>query len=174
LTEDYGSPPVWLTFQTYHVMVSLGMLFLASTLFACWCWWRGTLFQTKWLLWYFVFAVALAFAANETGWIAAEVGRQPWIVHPVQDAAGTLMGGLRTSDGASEAVRSDMVLGSIVMFGVLYALLFALWVYLLDRTIRHGPQPIEEAGPRADNGRLLSAIAARATHGGSLHDRREE
>ena len=174
LTEDYGSPPVWLTFQTYHVMVSLGMLFLASTLFACWCWWRGTLFQTKWLLWYFVFAVALAFAANETGWIAAEVGRQPWIVHPVQGAAGTLMGGLRTSDGASEAVRSDMVLGSIVMFGVLYALLFALWVYLLDRTIRHGPQPIEAAGPRADDGRLLSAIAARATHGGSLHDRREE
>jgi cytochrome d ubiquinol oxidase subunit I len=162
LSADYGSPPVWLSFQTYHIMIGLGMLFIFSTALACWYWWRGTLFEKRWLLWFFVFAVALAFAANETGWIATEVGRQPWIVYPTQTAAG-LIGGLRTSDAVSEAVGSEQVLGSLVMFGVLYALLFVLWVYLLDRTIRHGPDSLgTAASPAAES--PLSAIAERATH----------
>ncbi len=121
LEADYGSPPVWLSFQTYHLMVGLGMLFIGSTLFAGWCWWRGTLFTKRWLLWYFVFAVMLAFVANEVGWVAAEVGRQPWIVYPTPDANGQLAGGLLTTDGVSEVVTGEMVLGSIVMFGFIYA-----------------------------------------------------
>jgi cytochrome d ubiquinol oxidase subunit I len=114
------------------------------------------------LLWFFVFAVALAFAANETGWIATEVGRQPWIVYPMQTAEG-LVGGLRTSDAVSEAVTSGQVLGSLVMFGVLYVFLFALWVYLLDRTIRHGPDALEPAVLPAA-GTPLAAIVERTTH----------
>ena len=67
MEADYGRPPVWLSFQTYHVMVGLGMLFIGSTLLAGWWCWRGVLFEKRWFLWYFVFAVGLAFAANETG-----------------------------------------------------------------------------------------------------------
>lgn len=162
LAADYGTPPVWLSFQTYHLMVALGMIFIFSTSLACWYWWRGTLFEKRWLLWFFVFAVALAFVANETGWIATEVGRQPWIVYPMQTDAG-LVGGLKTSDAVSEAVSGGQVLGSLLMFGVLYVFLFALWVFLLDRTIRHGPDAVEPAvSPEA--GTPLSAIAQRATH----------
>jgi cytochrome d ubiquinol oxidase subunit I len=163
LEADYGSPPVWLSFQTYHMMIGLGMLFIGSTLFACWCRWRGTLFQKRWLLWYFVFAVGLAFAANETGWVAAEVGRQPWIVYPTADASGQLVGGLRTMDGVSEVVTAEMVLGSIAMFGMIYALLFALWVFLLNRAIQQGPKSIV-AVPPAAGGDSLAAITARAAH----------
>ena len=52
--------------------------------------WRGTLFDKRWLLWVFVISVLGPFVANQLGWAAAEVGRQPWIVHPnvVRDAAG--------------------------------------------------------------------------------------
>jgi cytochrome d ubiquinol oxidase subunit I len=164
LEEDYGSPPVWLSFQAYHVMVGLGMLFIASTLFAGWCHWRGTLFQKRWLLWYFVFAVGLAFVANETGWVAAEVGRQPWIVYPTADASGQLVGGLRTSDGVSEVVTSEMVLGSIIMFGLIYSLLFALWVFLLDRAIRQGPEAIATVAAPETGDDALAAITARAAH----------
>jgi cytochrome d ubiquinol oxidase subunit I len=144
-------------------MVGLGMLFIGSTLFAGWCWWRGTLFQRRWLLWYFVFAVGLAFVANETGWVAAEVGRQPWIVYPTPDETGQLVGGLRTEDGVSEVVTSELVLGSIIMFGLIYTLLFALWVFLLDRAIRQGPVPIESSST-ATAGDAMSAITARAAH----------
>ncbi len=164
LEADYGSPPVWLTFQMYHLMVAIGTLFIASTLFACWCRWRGDLFQKRWLLWYFVFAVALAFVANESGWVAAEAGRQPWIVYPTPDASGQLVGGLRTADGVSEVVTGEMVVGSMVMFGLVYALLFTLWVFLLDRAIRQGPQ-LADVKERSSSGRnTASVIAARASH----------
>ena len=71
-----------LSFQSYHLMVGLGMFFIAVTLLASFLRWRGTLFQNRWLLWVFVFAVVGAVAANQSGWVAAEVGRQPWIVYP--------------------------------------------------------------------------------------------
>jgi cytochrome d ubiquinol oxidase subunit I len=140
LHERYGTPPVWLSFQTYHLMVALGMLFIASTLLACFFWWRGTLFFQRWLLWFFVFAVMLAFVANELGWVAAEVGRQPWVVYPSWDKFGVWVEGLRTADGVSEVVTADLVIGSIAMFGVIYVLLFALWIFLLNRAIQLGPQ----------------------------------
>jgi cytochrome d ubiquinol oxidase subunit I len=176
LDSDYGSPPVWLSFQSYHLMVGLGVLFIVSTLFACWRWWRGTLFETRWLLWYFVLAVGLAFVANETGWVAAEVGRQPWVVYPTPNAAGELIGGLRTSDGVSEVVTRELVLGSIVMFGLIYVLLFALWVFLLDRAIRRGPESeyADVPEPSGSGDAALSAITARAAHGQSVGATAEE
>jgi cytochrome d ubiquinol oxidase subunit I len=173
LEKDYGRPPVWLSFQTYHVMVGLGMLFIGSTLLACWFWWRGTLFSQRWLLWFFVFAVGLAFVANELGWVAAEVGRQPWVVYPSPDAAGNLTGGLLTADGVSESVTGEMVLGSIVMFGLLYLLLFALWVFLLDRAIRRGPDEEAPKGPGGEEP-LLDSASTLASHRGSLSGPREE
>lgn len=164
LDPDYGTPPVWLSFQSYHLMIALGTLFIASTLLGCWYWWNGTLFERRWLLWFFVPAVILAFAANEVGWVAAEVGRQPWVVYPTQDAAGVVTGGLRTADSVSEVVTAEMVLASIVMFGALYALLFVLWIFLLNRAIQHGPEVgMPSPGPR-DPHPVLSAAAARPEH----------
>jgi cytochrome d ubiquinol oxidase subunit I len=168
LEADYGAPPVWLTFQAYHLMIGLGMLFIASTLFASWCRWRGTLFGKRWLLWYFVFAVGLAFIANEVGWVAAEVGRQPWIVYPTLDAAGNVAGGLKTSDAVSEVVTSRLVLSSIIMFGLIYAILFALWVFLLDRAIGQGPQTDPAVSEAASIDDAIAAVTARATHGQSV------
>lgn len=161
LEPTWGKPPVWLTFQAYHLMIGIGLLFIASTLLACWFHWRGTLFQQRWLLWYFVLAVLLAFVANETGWVAAEVGRQPWVVYPSL-VDGQLHGGLRTSAAISEAVRAEQVLGSILFFGLIYALLFVLWVTLLHQKISHGPDDahLVAAEPRS----LLDAMSDRARH----------
>lgn len=163
LEEDWGRPPVWLAFQAYHIMVGIGMLFIGSTLLACWYYWRGTLFEKRWLLWYFVFAVVLAIIANETGWVAAEVGRQPWVVYP-QLIDGEVVGGLRTSDALSEAVEASQVLGSIIFFGVIYSLLFVLWIMLLHGKISHGPDDGE--GHDANSGQL-DAAAERAVDGPS-------
>ena len=97
-----------------------------------WCRVRGKLFEKRWLLWVFVFSVIGPFAANELGWIAAEVGRQPWIVYNQ----------LRTSDAVSAKPGASQVIGSIVMFGVIYTLLFAFWIYLLNDKIQKGPEPV--------------------------------
>jgi cytochrome bd ubiquinol oxidase subunit I len=123
-------PPVAIPFLSFHIMVGLGTFFIAITLYALWCHKRGTLFQKKWLLWVFVFSVIGPFVANEVGWIAAEVGRQPWIVYNQ----------LRTSEAVSQNLVSSQVFGSIVMFAVIYTMLFALWIYLLNDKIQKGPE----------------------------------
>ncbi|HPM12667.1 MAG TPA: cytochrome ubiquinol oxidase subunit I [Bacteroidales bacterium] len=116
-------------FQTYHIMVAIGMMLIGLTLFACFMWWRKKLFDTRWLLLAFVFAVILPQIANQVGWIAAEMGRQPWIVY----------GLLRTSDAFSATVTAPQLMFSMIMFGIVYLLMFVLFVYLLTKKILHGP-----------------------------------
>ncbi|MEQ8846144.1 cytochrome ubiquinol oxidase subunit I [Botrimarina sp.] len=138
LEPIYGMPPVWITFQAYHLMVGIGTLFIAATLTAWFFYRRGTLFDQRWLLWFFVASVVLAMVANEAGWVTAETGRQPWVVYPtVVDGVAT--GGLRTADGVSESVQASQVLGSIIFFGLIYTLLGVLWLVLLNGKIQHGP-----------------------------------
>ncbi len=123
-------PPVAIPFFSFHLMVGLGAYFIALTLYALWCHKRGTLFQKRWLLWVFVFSVIGPFVANQIGWVTAEVGRQPWIVYNL----------LRTGEAVSQNLVSSQVMGSIAMFTVIYAMLFALWIYLLNEKIQKGPE----------------------------------
>jgi cytochrome d ubiquinol oxidase subunit I len=159
-------PPVALPFASYHIMIGLGMALIALTLTASFLLRRGRLWNTRWLLWVFVFAVGGAMVANQLGWVAAEVGRQPWIVHPpvewkpdgdlavgpsgVVEYDETL--GLRTVDAVSPTVEAGQVLGSVIGFGLIYLLLGAVWIFVLDRKIRHGPEaPVGSIGTAGDN-----------------------
>ncbi len=116
-------------FQFYHAMVAIGMFLIALTLLASFLWWRGKLFDHKWLLWIFVLAVFLPQISNQAGWFAAEMGRQPWVVY----------GLLRTSMALSKSVTANQVLFSLILFAIIYTLLLALFLYMLDKKIKHGP-----------------------------------
>ena len=122
-------PPVNPVFQAYHAMIGIGMGLIGLSLLGVFLWWRGSLFETRWLLWVFVFAVLGPQVANQLGWFTAEVGRQPWIVY----------GLMRTADAVSPVVTSGQILASLVLFLLIYLALFILFVYLLDQKIRHGP-----------------------------------
>jgi cytochrome d ubiquinol oxidase subunit I len=95
----------------------------------CFYWWCGTLFETRWLLRMLVFAVLGPQIANQLGWFAAEVGRQPWLVY----------GLMRTPAGLSAVVTANVVLTSLIMFTIIYFLLFTVFIYLLNDKIQHGP-----------------------------------
>lgn len=116
-------------FQFYHIMISIGMFLIALSFYACFLWWKGKIFETKWLLWIFSFSVLLPQIANQAGWFAAEMGRQPWIVY----------GHLRTSEGFSQEVSANQIVFSLVLFLVVYSLLFLLFLYSLNKKIKHGP-----------------------------------
>ena len=128
-------PPVNIVFQTYHLMVAIGMGLIGISLLGLFLLWRKKLFESKWFLVILVFSVLLPQAANQLGWISAEVGRQPWIVY----------GLLRTSDALSKAVSADQVLFSLIMFFLIYALLFVLFLYLLNEKIKKGPEHADES-----------------------------
>ena len=129
-------PPVQIVFQTYHAMVGIGMVLIGLAVAGISLLRGGRLFRMRWLLWGFVGAVLLPQFANQLGWMSAEIGRQPWIVY----------GLLRRVDGLSRVVSAGQVLWSIIMFGLIYALLLALFVFLLDKKIKHGPVEDDEAG----------------------------
>jgi cytochrome d ubiquinol oxidase subunit I len=121
-------------FQVYHLMIAIGVTIIALTLFAMFLWSRGKLFRYKWLMGIFSYSVLLPQIGNQMGWFSAEMGRQPWVVY----------GLLRTSDALSRAVRAEQVLFSLILFTFIYSILFALFVYLLNKKIKHG---FNEAAP---------------------------
>jgi cytochrome d ubiquinol oxidase subunit I len=127
-------PPVNIVFQSYHLMVAVGFALIALSLIGIFMLWRGKLFEMRWLLWIFVFSVLGPQLANQLGWISAEVGRQPWIVYNL----------LRTSEALSKVVTANQVMFSLILFMLVYALLFVLFIYLLNEKIKHGPEEADK------------------------------
>jgi cytochrome d ubiquinol oxidase subunit I len=127
--------PVNLVFQVYHIMIDLGFLFPLLGAIGVLLWlWGGRIYRARWFLWILVFSIVMTEVATIAGWWTAEVGRQPWIVWNI----------MRTADAVSPTLRTEQVLGSVIMFVLLYALLFALFIFLLNEKIQKGPQPLED------------------------------
>jgi cytochrome d ubiquinol oxidase subunit I len=133
-------PNVPVVYQTYHLMIAIGMALIGITLAGVFLWWRGMLWNTnlaitRWYLCLLVPSVLLPQIANQAGWYTAELGRQPWIVYNL----------LKTSDSFSQAVKANEIVVSIVGFGLVYILLFILFIYLLNAKIQHGPSTMEQS-----------------------------
>ncbi|MEZ4375752.1 MAG: cytochrome ubiquinol oxidase subunit I [Polyangiaceae bacterium] len=135
-------PPVQIPFQTYHIMISIGMYLIGLSLLSAFFALRKRLEQQRWLLKLLVVSVVAPIIANQAGWVATEVGRQPWIVQ----------GLLKTSQALSKTVQADQVLASILMFSFVYVGLFAVWVFVLHSKIQHGPAAV--SGGHGDGGFL--------------------
>ncbi|MFC1585144.1 cytochrome ubiquinol oxidase subunit I [Fibrobacterota bacterium] len=131
-------PPVLVTFLSFHSMVALGGFFILVMSWAAFSLYRNTLYSNRKLLLLLVVSIPLPVIATELGWIAAEVGRQPWIVQDL----------LRTSVAYSPTVSSAEIIFSIVLFSLIYLLLGALYLFLLIKEIKHGPQPVKDGGAR--------------------------
>lgn len=133
--DPQDRPPINFAFQLFHLMVAVGFAMIALACLGCFYAWRRTLMEKRWLLWLLVLSVLGPQIANQAGWFAAEVGRQPWIVQ----------GLLKTSEGLSAVVTANAVLSSLILFTFIYGLLFAVFVYLLNEKIQHGPDEADLA-----------------------------
>lgn len=125
-------PPVFLTFSAYHIMIGLGMFFILFSLASIYLLKTGKIYNAKWYLLAVIFAIPLPHIANETGWIAAEVGRQPWAVYRV----------LKTVDSVSLVVPAWQILFSLIAFCLIYLFIFIIFIKILLRFIKKGPQSI--------------------------------
>lgn len=122
-------PKVSALFNVFRLMLGMWAIMFFLSIIGLVLWYRQTLFNHKWVLRAMVFSAAAPQIANEAGWYCAETGRYPWIVY----------GHLRISEGLSKAVTANQILGSIIMFGILYLFLFFLFIYLLNEKVKHGP-----------------------------------
>ncbi|APJ05055.1 cytochrome ubiquinol oxidase subunit I [Silvanigrella aquatica] len=122
-------PPVGITFQMYHLMISLGTYMLLLTSISLILLKRNKLFESKFMMKIYCISVLAPVLANQAGWIATETGRQPWIVY----------GLMRTPDGLSKSVKANEILTSIIMFTLIYILLFLVWIFVIHNKVKHGP-----------------------------------
>ena len=120
-----------LLYYSYHIMVTLGTLFVAVMGLALLLLWRGLLFSQPWMLWCVMLVAPFPWIATTAGWMTAELGRQPWLVH----------GLLRTADGASPLVHSGNALFTLLGFIGIYVAMGMLFLFLMGETIWHGPSP---------------------------------
>jgi cytochrome d ubiquinol oxidase subunit I len=126
-------PPIAASFYPYHLMVLLGGWFVLLP-------WLGLVigrrrFNSRPFLWALFLSLPLPWLALELGWMAAEFGRQPWVVY----------GLLKTADAASVVVPAGQILATIILFTLVYLLLVALLIYLLKREFDHGPPHLADA-----------------------------
>ncbi|MCU7494145.1 MAG: cytochrome ubiquinol oxidase subunit I [Ignavibacteria bacterium] len=123
-------PPLELTFISFHTMVALGMFFILVLLWALYAIYRKTLWQNRPLLKILLWSIPLPVIACQVGWMAAEVGRQPWIVYRL----------LKTQMAASVTVGAGEILFSIILFGLIYLALLCLYIFLLVKEVKNGPE----------------------------------
>ncbi|WP_084397365.1 cytochrome ubiquinol oxidase subunit I [Henriciella aquimarina] len=130
-------PPVWLVFWSFRIMVGAGLVMLALGLWGCVLWWRGRIDRAGLFHGLAVPGGALGFLSVITGWIVAEVGRQPYTVY----------GYLRTEDSVAP-VSTGQVATSLLIFMVVYAIVFTAGTVYMARIATRGfeddaPEPPE-------------------------------
>jgi cytochrome d ubiquinol oxidase subunit I len=117
--DSFGSdhPPVLPVFFAFRVMVGVGVLMLAAAWFGAWRLRRRTALPT----WYLRVLAAMTFSgwiAVVSGWMVAEIGRQPWLIRGVlksADAASTVPG---AAISVSLATYALVYLGLLASFMV--------------------------------------------------------
>jgi cytochrome d ubiquinol oxidase subunit I len=141
-------PPVIPVFFAFRIMVGIGLLMIATGLFGLWLWWRDRLFTTRWYLRLASHGWWLGFVAVLCGWTVTESGRQPWIATGI----------LRTADAISP-VSAASVLTTLVLFVIVYAIVFTMGIYYINRLIARGPQGSAIEPPVGGFRRPLSVAA---------------
>jgi cytochrome bd ubiquinol oxidase subunit I len=124
-------PPVVIPFFTFRIMVGCGIVMLCLAWGGSWLSLDDRLETRRWLLWATFLSFPLGFIATLTGWFTAEVGRQPWVVY----------GLLRTAQATTPFLTPRDVSITLLVFGGIYALIFAAGTVYIHRLLRQGPLP---------------------------------
>jgi len=132
LSQKYGEdnyiPPVIVTYWSFRTMVGSGFLMAALALLAVFIAYKKSFIPKPWIWKVFLWAIALPYLANTTGWLMTELGRAPWVVY----------GLMKIRDAVSPTVGAGSMLISLIGFGVIYALLMAADIYLLRKFAKAG------------------------------------
>ena len=119
---------IQIIFQAYHLMVALSgviILVLLLSLLVL----RGKFKNKKWPLRIMMFGWIAPILAIQSGWLTAELGRQPWIV----------FGELKTADAISQSVDAVQLIITLVLFAVIYTVIYVIWLRVFCRTVKEGP-----------------------------------
>ena len=121
-------PNALIAFFSFRVMAGIGFLFFFVMVWAFYLWRKKRIFESKAFLWVLVAIQPLGFIATITGWITAEMGRQPWIVY----------GFMKTRDAVSP-IAAGNVAWSLVLFFIFFLVIGSVYIYYFLRILKSGP-----------------------------------
>jgi len=116
-------PPVAISYWTFRLMIGAGFLMLSLALFGLYLILSEKYGRQRLYLRLLIWAIALPYIANSSGWLFTEIARQPWIVFGLQ----------KTADAVSPNVSGGMVFLSFIGFTLLYGALMVADIYLLAK-----------------------------------------
>lgn len=122
-------PNIPLTFWSFRIMVGTGFFLLFLFALLGWMNQKKKLEQNRLLLTITVGSIFLAYLASQSGWVVAEVGRQPWVV---QDYLTTL--------AAVSQLDATSVQITFFLFAFLFTGLLIAEISILYRQISKGPE----------------------------------
>lgn len=121
-------PNSFIAFFSFRIMAGIGFLFFFVMIWAFFLWRKKRLFESKSFLAALVAIQPLGFVATVTGWITAEMGRQPWIVY----------GLMKTGDGVSP-IAAGNVAWSLALFVIFFLIIGSIYFYFLVVLLKSGP-----------------------------------
>lgn len=124
-------PQMWPVFFSFRVMVGIGILMLLTAIFGIVLYFKCLLFKLRWFHRWCVAMAPLGFIASISGWLTAEIGRQPWVVYHL----------LKTKDAVSSIGYEEVVI-SFTLLILAYGFVFGFYLYYLLKLIAHGPETL--------------------------------
>lgn len=122
-------PPVGVVFWAFRFMIGLGMLIALVLLLSLIAVWKDKLGAWKWLLWAAIVCIPLVYICGQSGWVVAEVGRQPWTIQ-----------GLLPVNVAISSLGAGAVKTTFFIFLAVFALFLAIEIRIMIRAIKKGPE----------------------------------
>lgn len=143
LQQNYGSfgyayitdpgqlvPPVPLVFYSFHTMFTLGIYFFALFLAVLYFIYKRNYEHLKPVLYIVLWSLPLAYICLESGWIVAEVGRQPWVIQDIMPTYAAI------SDISVKSVTA-----TFWIFAIFFTVLLSAEIGIMLNQIKKGPTP---------------------------------
>ena len=127
-SPEEAIPNVAITFYAFHIMVILGSYLLAFFALVLLLVYKKSL--TKWIIdnkWVQIVAIItipLAWICSQSGWVVAEVGRQPWVIE-----------GLMPTTAAISHIPTSSVITTFFIFVVVFTGLLAAEINIMTKYI---------------------------------------
>ncbi|MCR5017505.1 MAG: cytochrome ubiquinol oxidase subunit I [Bacteroidales bacterium] len=122
-------PPVGVVFWAFRLMIGLGMLLALVLLLCVWFAWKDKLGNMRWLLWTAMLCIPLVYICGQSGWVVAEVGRQPWTIQ-----------GLLPVNVAISSLSAGAVKTTFFVFLAVFALFLIIEIRIMLKAIKKGPE----------------------------------
>ncbi len=122
-------PNIPIVFYAFHIMVTLGMYFLALFALLVFMLYRRKMQNANWLSYAALFTIPLGYVASQVGWIVAEMGRQPWAIQDVLPLQAAISG-----------ISVESVKITVFLFAALFTALLIAEVRIMAKQIKKGPE----------------------------------